>query len=187
MPDGAKGVLLKSKFPSIIVCPEKSCYVLKYWACSTWYVIALGVYPIGALVTDCQFHLDLRQNDSVISVYPSLTHLFYACQVVTIGNIYDFFCQRFLMFCRSHCLASGFWVETLVLLGNCAVWSRLSEFCVQSNSWRNLLIFHFQHSNTGGRHTFPLYLISREPTYLVILEASCFSMSVNTRRVVSVL
>ena len=121
--------------PWCLVVPKVFCWIQKFhlslralkyfscflntWACSTWYVLALVFCSIGTLVTACQFYLDLRQNYSSMSWYTSLPHLFCACQVVPIGSLYGFFCQSFLMLYESHYQASGFWVETLFLLGNC--------------------------------------------------------------------
>ena len=99
--------------------------VLKARACSTWFVYALWVFTIGSLGTYCQSHLYTRQNNSSMSWYPSPSHFFCAFQVMPIGSLSLFFCQSFLMLPRPHCLTSGFWVETLFMLGNCVVWIRL--------------------------------------------------------------
>ena len=42
---------------------------------------------------------------------------------------------------RPHCLSSGFWFETLFLLGTCSFWSRLSTFIIKSKYLGDLLIF----------------------------------------------
>ena len=59
---------------------------------------------------------------------------------------------------RPHFLTSYFLVESIFLLVNCAVWSRLSEFLVQSDPLGDLLLLRWNHSHIRGRHTFFFFL-----------------------------
>ena len=154
VPGGSKGVLLKSKFPSIIACAETLEWVLKAWECPTWYLLALVVFPIVSLVTSCQSHLYPIQKGYSMSWYPSPYYFFCACKVVPIGSLSGFFYQSFYIVRRTHYLASEFLVDTLFLLGKFTVWIMISSFIVWSNSWGYLLILCWYHGHKGVIYTF---------------------------------
>ena len=76
--------------------------------------------------------------------------LFYACQVVSIG-ILSGFLSTFSNYSQASLSIQWFLVWTLFLLGNCSVWSRLSEYFVLLYSWGGILILRWNHSHTVGK------------------------------------
>ena len=153
MPIGAKCVLLKLKLTSIITCAEM-----------------LGLRLEGLIMLDVSYAWSSSLSHSCISnilslplrsdtkwffhvlISPSSKFLMYMSGGANWWFIW-FFYQKLLRFHRLHCLSSDFLFGTLFQLGNCSLWSRLSNFTFYSDSWVSLLILCWYHSNTGGIHT----------------------------------